>query len=97
MTNYYYNGTQLLMEDRVGGLDRIYYIYGARGISGMVCRSGYTQNIYYFDKNTLGDIVEIRNPQGDVVARYTYDAWGNHTVYGKNGAHITNGSISLIP
>ena len=91
-TNYYYNGTQLLMEDRVGGLDRIYYIYGASGISGMVCRSGYTQNIYYFDKNTLGDIVAIRNPQGDVVARYTYDAWGNHKVYNANGTTDTNQS-----
>ena len=36
-TNYYYNGTQLLMEDRGGGADRIYYIYGA---SARVYRRG---------------------------------------------------------
>lgn len=34
----------------------------------------------------LGDIIAIRNQQGDIIARYSYDAWGNHKVYGKNGA-----------
>ena len=34
-----------------------------------------------FDKNTLGDIVAIRDENGSVVTTYEYDAWGNHTVY----------------
>ncbi len=33
-TEYYYNGSQLLMENRNG--NRIYYIYGVTGIEGMV-------------------------------------------------------------
>ena len=85
-TNYYYNGTQLLMEDRGSGMDRIYYIYGANGISGMIVQEGYAQYTYYFDKNVLGDIIAIRNDYGNVVARYSYDAWGNHTVYNANGS-----------
>ena len=32
-----------------------------------------------FDKNTLGDIVAIRDEDGQIVARYEYDAWGNIT------------------
>ena len=38
-----------------------------------------------FDKNTLGDIVAIRNENGNVVASYKYDAWGNHTVHNEYG------------
>ena len=30
-----------------------------------------------FDKNTLGDIIAIRDEDGNVVAKYIYDAWGN--------------------
>ena len=58
----------------------------------MVCRSGYEHNVYYFDKNTLGDIIAIRNDYGNVVARYSYDAWGNHTVYNANGSVDNNQS-----
>ena len=84
-TNFYYNGTQLLIEDRVNGIGRIYYIYGASGISGMVCQEGYSVKTYYFDKNTLGDIIAIRDESGNVVASYKYDAWGNHTVHNEYG------------
>ena len=38
-----------------------------------------------FDKNTLGDIVAIRDESGNVVASYKYDAWGNHTVHNEYG------------
>ena len=84
-TNYYYNGTQLLIEDRVNGIGRIYYIYGASGIAGMVLQEGYSPKTYYFDKNTLGDIIAIRDENGNVVASYKYDAWGNHTVQNEYG------------
>ena len=84
-TNFYYNGTQLLLEDRVSGIGRIYYIYGASGIAGMVLQEGYSPKTYYFDKNTLGDIIAIRDENGNVVASYKYDAWGNHTVQNEYG------------
>ena len=76
-TEYYWNGTQLLYENRKNGIGRIYYIYGASGVSGMICQEGYSVKTYYFDKNTLGDIIAIRDESGDIVARYVYDAWGN--------------------
>ena len=40
---------------------------------------------YYFQKNIQGDIARIFNANGYLVARYVYDAWGNHTVYDSNG------------
>ena len=30
-----------------------------------------------FDKNTLGDVVAIRDVLGVILAQYEYDAWGN--------------------
>ena len=82
-TEYYYNGTQLLMENRKNGGGRIYYIYDVTGIEGMIVEGEYQDSVYYFDKNTLGDVIAIRNGSGNVVARYKYDAWGNITY--KNG------------
>ena len=40
---------------------------------------------YYFQKNLQGDVARIFNANGYLVARYVYDAWGNHTVYDSNG------------
>ena len=47
-----------------------------------------------FDKNTLGDIVAIRDEDGDIVATYEYDAWGNCIVM--NGYGNENTSSSFI-
>ena len=47
-----------------------------------------------FDKNTLGDIIAIRDESGDIVARYVYDAWGNQTVM--DGYGYVNTSSSFI-
>ena len=41
---------------------------------------------YYFIKNIQGDVIGIVNLSGNVVANYTYDAWGKPlSVYGNNG------------
>ena len=45
------------------------------GIAGMV----YDGDYYYFEKNVLGDVINIINSSGTKVATYTYDAWGNIT------------------
>ncbi|MBQ3220397.1 MAG: hypothetical protein IJB34_00375, partial [Clostridia bacterium] len=39
----------------------------------------YQETRYFFEKNTLGDIVAIWDGTGQVVAEYEYDAWGNIT------------------
>ena len=47
-----------------------------------------------FDKNTLGDIIAIRNISGNIVVTYEYDAWGNCTVM--DGYGNVNTSSSFI-
>ena len=90
-TSYYYDGAQLLMESKNG--KRTWYIYGVTGIEGMIIEGGYYDSVYYFDKNTLGDIVAIRDESGNIVARYEYDAWGNCTVM--NGYYRTKNTRKI--
>lgn len=91
-TYYYYDGSQLLMESTNGA--RIWCIYGVTGIEGIIVEGGSSQSIvYYFDKNTLGDIVAIRDKQGNVVATYEYDAWGNCTVMDSYGGINTSATF----
>ncbi|MBQ2702083.1 MAG: hypothetical protein IJF64_03740, partial [Clostridia bacterium] len=89
-TDYYYDGEELLMESRNG--TRIYYIYGVTGIEGMNY-NGVIGETYYFDKNTLGDIIAIRTASGEIVATYEYDAWGNVTVMDENGYENTSSTF----
>lgn len=91
-TDYYYNGTQLLMESTNG--KRTWYVYGVTGVEGMIRTETYGESVYYFDKNTLGDIVAIRDESGNIVARYSYDAWGNQTVMDGYGNVNTSSSFT---
>ena len=88
-TQYYWNGDQLLMESKSG--KRTWYIYGVTGIEGMIVEGGYNGGTYYyFDKNTLGDIIAIRDSSGNIAATYEYDAWGNGKVMDVYGGVNTN-------
>ncbi len=53
----------------------------------------YNGETYYYEKNTLGDIIAIKDNTGSVVARYEYDAWGNHTVYDEYGIENTTNTF----
>ena len=44
-----------------------------------VCGLYYNSEPFYFQKNLQGDIIAISDYWGDIVARYTYDAWGKVT------------------
>ena len=41
-----------------------------------VCGISFNGAAYFFLKNLQGDVIAITNADGDVIARYTYDAWG---------------------
>lgn len=85
-TDYYYDGTKLLMESK--NRTRTNYIYGVTGVEGMVYVEGLIEKRYYFDKNTLGDVIAIRDENGTVVATYEYDAWGNITYQSGSMANV---------
>ena len=75
VTEYYLDGSKIIAECYKEGVMTFlnYYIYDMTGIAGMT----YCGETYYFEKNTLGDVIGIRKRDGFLVATYTYDAWGN--------------------
>ena len=76
--NYYYVDGQLRYE-RNGDNYEIYYTYDADGRPvlatkrDLVAKKNYQ---YYLITNTRGDVIETRNGDGNVNAKFVYDAWG---------------------
>ncbi len=63
--------------------DRTFF-YDHTGVAGMKTGS----QTYFFSKNVLGDVVAVTNAAGIVLAKYIYDAWGNHIVYDADGSVV---------
>ena len=76
---YFTEGTRIHHEEY--GTHENWYYYDATGITGIE-HDGVR---YYFQKTIQGDVARIFNANGYLVARYVYDAWGNHTVYDADG------------
>ncbi|MDE7162202.1 MAG: hypothetical protein K2N65_05540, partial [Anaeroplasmataceae bacterium] len=60
--------------------EEIEYIYGNQGIIGFDYIKGNMKTRYYYNKNILGDILEIYDEYGRLVGKYSYDAYGNHKI-----------------
>ena len=57
--------------------------------------SAYARNeydAYFYEKNFFGDVTAIYNESGSCVARYAYNAWGEHEIW-----QNTNGIATLNP
>ena len=85
---YYTLGGEIQSETRTqnGVTTNIWYYYDKSGICGIE----YNGTEYYFQKDIQGDVVRIVNGRGETVARYVYDAWGNHKVLNGTGAENTS-------
>ena len=68
---YMLDGTKILRE--TWGENTLIPIYDNEE---SVCGIIYNGTPHYFLKNLQGDIISITNSNGEVEARYTYDAWG---------------------
>ena len=63
-----------------GQYDPINFIYNSMGLIGFF----YNHELYEYRKNLFGDITEIYKGT-ELVAKYVYDAWGNHKVCNPDG------------
>lgn len=54
--------------------------------------------VLIWQKDLLGNVIAILDSEGNIVVKYNYDAWGNHTVVGPDGyTQITDvTSIGII-
>ena len=73
--SYIYNGSQLTQMTSYGFT--LCFTYDASGKPMTVTLDG---TLYYYVTNLQGDVVGILDANGNQVATYTYDAWGNFTV-----------------
>ena len=81
-TQYFLDGTKIVSQQdtiNTGGMniDNImYFEYGSEGVAGF-----YLNGInYYYKKNLQGDIIGIYDNNLQIIAKYDYDAWGNHKI-----------------
>lgn len=76
-TSYFYADSNILEGQTVDEqVEEIEYIYSKTGILGF----RYHDKVYYYNKNILGDILEIYDSKHNLVGKYEYDAWGNHKI-----------------
>jgi RHS repeat-associated protein len=76
ITNYHYQGDSLnvLYETDADGNVVRWYVYGANG-QRLAMKTG--NATYFYHYNAHGDVIALTDEQGNIVARYQYDAWGN--------------------
>ena len=92
---YTYNANGIRTSKTIGGVKHEYMLDGTKILretwgdntliplydnEDSVCGIIYNKFPYYFLKNLQGDVIAITNSKGDVVAQYTYDAWGECTI-----------------
>ncbi|EUJ48005.1 wall-associated protein [Listeria rocourtiae FSL F6-920] len=75
-TKYYYDGDSIdvLYETDGAGTVQRQYVYSDSNVR-MAMKVGAKTIFYHY--NAHGDVVALTNEAGDLVAEYSYDAWGN--------------------
>lgn len=75
-TRYYYNGDSIdvLYETDSTGIIQRQYVYSDNNVR-MAMKVGAKTIFYHY--NAHGDVIALTNEAGDIVAEYSYDAWGN--------------------
>ena len=82
---YDYENGRLVRES--GGAEPVRFLYGEGGIIGIK----YDRSKFLFRKNAFGDVTEVYNVRGELVAKYSYSAYGKCTIeYNKDNAAYFN-------
>ncbi len=55
----------------------VYYISGGSGLAAAWVKDGDDENLYFIHTDHLGSIRVITDQNRNIVARYSFDAWGN--------------------
>ena len=97
ITDHFYSFIDDQLIEEIVGTKTITYLYSHRGLAGFVL-SGYSSisglnGTYLYEKNIQQDVVAIRNINNEIVAKYQYDAWGNHKVLNSSGVESTSSSF----
>ena len=74
-TQYFLDGTKILAQNN-GNM--LVFHYGGEGVIGFTYQG---IGEYYYKKNIFGDVIGIIDNNGQEIAKYVYDSWGNHKTY----------------
>lgn len=69
-TKFYLENDNIIYEQRENNL--IYYLYDLTGLIGLK----YNDSLFYYVKNSVGDIIGILDSNYDQIVSYKYDDWG---------------------
>ena len=84
-TTYYLDKTNIIEQITGNAVFHFYYDSGNELIG-----FNYADNDYIYVKNQQGDVTDITNSGGQVVASYTYDPWGKITSISGSNLEIAN-------
>ena len=76
--DYYYNNGRLMYE-KCGTDYELFYRYDVDGRLFQVVRNRLSDNYKYYHyiiTNSFGDVLQIRDGNGNILAKYNYDNWG---------------------
>lgn len=91
VTDYQIVGDKLLSEKR-GEDTKIHYLHGVDGLFAFE----YNGERYTYIRNLLGDVEYILDNDCNKVAKYVYDAWGNHKVYSADNILIYDSKTGVV-
>ena len=74
-------GDKLIRMENTNSGEYINFIYDNSSIIGFV----HNENHYFYKKDLLCNVTEILDINGNTMVKYTYDAWGNHTITDNSG------------
>ncbi len=70
-TKFYLDGTRII--EQTDGVITLHFFYDS---NSEVIGFRYNGSDYFYVKNAMGDVVGIADISGNLIASYTYDAWG---------------------
>ena len=97
VSEYQYLGNKLVYEKK--GTTEWAFRYDSNGNLAALTRktADGASHTYYAVCNSRGDVEELRNSSGAIVARYIYDTWGNTIkVVDKDGVQLTNSNLIAL-
>ena len=86
ITHTYYTEDGTIHKEELSDGNKLIYGYDESGIASIE----YGNTRYYVQKNVQGNVVALVDGNKAVVAKYIYDAWGNHKVLDAAGTENTS-------
>ena len=89
ITRYHYDGDSInvLYETDAGGNVLRQYVYSVDGVRLAMKSQGQILTYHY---NPHGDVIGISDQDGQALAQYVYDAWGNIIQQSEQGLSVDN-------